>query len=147
MTCKAPVSLTSSSLSAMVWTRTPRKASTSSIGQAARESRERFVRTLMATSWSAGSLRKPHQGRSLISLVFGQAVVRAFRRGERERDVKRQVFSQQLTYSILVLVYNCMVLYNAPWIKGLELSLSLRTIARGENNTETCTNKRQTNSC
>ena len=32
------------------------------------------------------------------------------------------------TYSIVVFMYNCPVLYNAPWIEAL----SLRTVARGK---------------
>ena len=62
--------------------------------------------------------------------------------------VKIQPFVQLHFYSIVVFMYNCMVLYNAPWIKGLEPSLvEPKDSCQEENNTETCTNKRQTNSC
>ena len=40
-----------------------------------------------------------------------------------EGGVKIQPFVQLHIYSIVVFMYNCMVLYNAPWIKGLEPSL------------------------
>ena len=33
-------------------------------------------------------------------------------------------FVQLHIYSIVVFMYNCLVLYNAPWIKGLEPSLA-----------------------
>ena len=70
------------------------------------------------------------------------------RERERERDVKIQPSVQLYVYSIVVFMYNDLVLYNAPWIKGLEPSLvEPKDSCQEENNTEACTNKRQTNSC